>query len=76
MIVSGEPSLLARESVENFGCDWWVVAVAVDRDAIRHDLFPKRTGQLRIPGSNHASERTSHVRQLAVSKEIERYTWV
>ena len=72
----GRPSLLARNNVENFGRNRRVVAVAADRDDMRHDLFPKRSELLRIPGSNHASERTSQVRQLAVSKEIERYTWV
>ena len=38
------PPILARENpAENFGRDWWVVDVADDRGAIRHDLFPKRT---------------------------------
>ena len=75
---AGQPFLLARHPVENVGRDWRVVAVAVDRGAIRHDLFPKRSGLLRSPGSkvHHASERTSHVRRLSVSEEIERYTWV
>jgi hypothetical protein len=36
--------LLARNPAENFGRDWWVVDVAVDRGAIRHDLFPKQSG--------------------------------
>ena len=38
------PSLLARNPAENFGRDWWVVDVAVDQGAIRHDLFPKQSG--------------------------------
>jgi hypothetical protein len=40
---AGPPSLLARNPAENFGGDWWVVDVAVDRGTIRHDLFPKRS---------------------------------
>jgi hypothetical protein len=43
--------LLARNPAENFVRDWWVVDVAVDRGPIRHDLFPKRSGLLRTPGS-------------------------
>jgi hypothetical protein len=34
--------LPVRNPAENFGRDWWVVDVAVDRGAIRHDLFPKQ----------------------------------
>jgi len=44
---TGRPSLLARNPAENFGRDWWVVDVAIDQGAIRHDLFPKRSGLLR-----------------------------
>ena len=40
---AGPPSLLARNPAANFGRDWWVVDVAVDRGAIRHDLFPKQS---------------------------------
>ena len=40
----------ARNPAENFGRDWWVVDVAVDRGAIRHDLFPKQSGLQRRPG--------------------------
>jgi hypothetical protein len=40
-----------RYPAENFGRGWWVVDVAVDRGAIRHDLFPKRSGLLRRPRS-------------------------
>jgi hypothetical protein len=46
--------LLARNPAENFGRDWWVVDMAVDRGAIRHDLFPKRSGlpaKARIKGA-------------------------
>jgi hypothetical protein len=39
---AGPPSLPARNPAENFGRDWQVVDVAVDRGAIRHDLFPKQ----------------------------------
>ncbi len=48
---AGPPSLLARNPAENFGREWWVIDVAVDRGPIRHDLFPKRSGLLRTPGS-------------------------
>jgi hypothetical protein len=51
---AGPPSLLARNPAENFGRDWWVVVVAVDRGAIRHDLFPKQSGLQRRPGSKDA----------------------
>ena len=44
---TGRRSLLARNPAENFGRDWWVVDVAIDQGAIRHDLFPKRSGLLR-----------------------------
>jgi hypothetical protein len=46
--------LLARNPAENFGRDWSVVDMAVDRGAIRHDLFPKRSGlsaKARIKGA-------------------------
>jgi hypothetical protein len=51
---AGPPSLLARNPTENFGRDWWVVDVAVDRGAIRHDLFPRQSGLQRRPGSKDA----------------------
>jgi hypothetical protein len=51
---AGPPSLPARNPAENFGRDWWVVDVAVDRGAIRHDLFPKQSGLQRRPGSKGA----------------------
>lgn len=34
---------LATSSAQNFGRDRWLAAVAVDRSAIRHDIFPKCT---------------------------------
>ena len=48
------PSSLARNPAENFCRDWWVVDVADDRGAIRHDLFPKQSGLQRRPGSKDA----------------------
>jgi hypothetical protein len=51
---AGLPSLPARNPAKNVGPDWWVVDVAVDRGAIRHDLFPKQSGLLRRPGSKGA----------------------
>ena len=45
---------LAENPAVNFGCDWRVVDVAVDRGAIRHDLFPKQSGLQRRPGSKGA----------------------
>jgi hypothetical protein len=39
---AGPPSLPARNPAQNFGRDWWVVDVAVNRGAIRQDLFPKQ----------------------------------
>ena len=43
-IVPGTPSLLARNSAKNFGREWSVVDVAVDRGTIDIDFFPKRSG--------------------------------
>jgi hypothetical protein len=51
---AGPPSLLARNPVKDFGRGWWVVDVAVDRGAIRHDLFPKQSGLQRKPRSKRA----------------------
>jgi hypothetical protein len=51
---TGPPSLLARNPAENFGRDLWVVDMAVDRGAIRHDLFPKQSRLQRRPGSKDA----------------------
>ena len=48
---AGPPSLLARNPV---GRGWWVVDVAEDRGAIRHDLFPKQSELERRPGSKSA----------------------
>ena len=50
---AGPPSLPARNPAVNFGCDWWVVDVAVDRGAIRHDALPQAkwtTAKARIKG--------------------------
>ena len=58
---AGQPSLLARNPAENFGRDWWVVDVAVDRGAIRHDLFPQAkwtTAKARVKGCYRLGVRT------------------
>ena len=50
---AGPPSLPARNPEVNFGCDWWIVDVAVDRGAIRHDALPQAkwtTAKARIKG--------------------------
>jgi hypothetical protein len=39
--------LFAKNPTENFDLSCWLVASAVDRRAIRHDVFPKRSGLLR-----------------------------
>ena len=36
---AGPPPLLARDPAENFGCDWRVVDMAVDRGVIRLAVF-------------------------------------
>ena len=38
---AGQPSLLAGNPAETVDRERWVVGVAMDRGAIRHDLFPK-----------------------------------
>ena len=44
----------ARNPAGNFGRNWWVVDVAVDRGAIRHDALPQAkwtTAMARIKGA-------------------------
>jgi hypothetical protein len=41
-----------RSLAETFGRDGWCAGIAVDRSAMRHDLFPKRVGCCeKAPGS-------------------------